>query len=77
MSDIDFKYLDSINLPEDLRTLSVQELRTVCAEVREYLVDSVSKTGGHFGAGLGAVEIAVALHYVFNTPEDKLIWDVG
>ena len=77
MSDIDYKYLNSINLPEDLRTLSVQELRTVCAEVREYLVDCVSKTGGHFGAGLGAVEIAVALHYVFNTPEDKLIWDVG
>jgi len=77
MSDIHFKYLNSINLPEDLRTLSVQELRTVCAEVREYLIDCVSKTGGHFGAGLGAVEIAVALHYVFNTPEDKLIWDVG
>lgn len=77
MSDFDYKYLNSINLPEDLRTLSVQELRTVCAEVREYLIDCVSKTGGHFGAGLGAVEIAVALHYVFNTPEDKLIWDVG
>jgi 1-deoxy-D-xylulose-5-phosphate synthase len=77
MSDIDYKYLNSINLPEDLRTLSVQELRAVCAEVREYLIDCVSRTGGHFGAGLGAVEIAVALHYVFNTPEDKLIWDVG
>jgi 1-deoxy-D-xylulose-5-phosphate synthase len=77
MSEIDFKFLNSINLPKDLRTLSVQELRTVCAEVREYLVDCVSKTGGHFGAGLGAVEIAVALHYVFNTPEDKLVWDVG
>ena len=77
MSDFDYRYLNSINLPEDLRTLSVQELRTVCAEVREYLVDCVSKTGGHFGAGLGAVEIAVALHYVFHTPEDKLIWDVG
>ena len=77
MSDIDYKLLNSINLPEDLRRLSVQELRTVCVEVREYLVDCVSKTGGHFGAGLGAVEIAVALHYVFNTPEDRLIWDVG
>ncbi|MGA3287584.1 MAG: 1-deoxy-D-xylulose-5-phosphate synthase [Bacteroidota bacterium] len=77
MSNIDYRYLNSINLPEDLRTLSVRELRTVCAEVREYLIDCVSKTGGHFGAGLGAVEIAVALHYVFNTPEDKLIWDVG
>jgi 1-deoxy-D-xylulose-5-phosphate synthase len=77
MSDSNYRYLNSINLPEDLRTLNVQELRTVCAEVREYLIDCVSKTGGHFGAGLGAVEIAVALHYVFNTPEDKLIWDVG
>jgi 1-deoxy-D-xylulose-5-phosphate synthase len=77
MSDCHYKYLDSINSPEDLRSLSVQELRIVCAEVREFLVDCVSKTGGHFGAGLGAVEIAVALHYVFHTPEDKLIWDVG
>jgi 1-deoxy-D-xylulose-5-phosphate synthase len=77
MSDFNFKYLDSINFPEDLRKLEVKELRTVCSEVREYLVDCVSKTGGHFGAGLGAVEIAVALHYVFNTPEDKLVWDVG
>ncbi len=77
MSDSQYKYLDSINFPEDLRKFNVQELRAICAEVREYLVDCVSKTGGHFGAGLGAVEIAVALHYVFNTPEDKLIWDVG
>jgi len=77
MRDFHYKYLDSINFPEDLRSLSVQELRAVCAELREFLIDCVSKTGGHFGAGLGAVEIAVALHYVFNTPEDKLIWDVG
>jgi 1-deoxy-D-xylulose-5-phosphate synthase len=77
MSDSHYKYLDSIDHPADLRVLEVQELRTVCAEVREYLIDSVSKTGGHFGAGLGAVELAVALHYVFNTPEDKLVWDVG
>jgi 1-deoxy-D-xylulose-5-phosphate synthase len=77
MSDGHYTYLDSIDLPKDLRTLNVQELRTVCAEVREYLIDCVSKTGGHFGAGLGTVEIAVALHYVFNTPEDKLVWDVG
>jgi 1-deoxy-D-xylulose-5-phosphate synthase len=77
MSDCHYKYLDSINLPEDLRSLSVQELRIVCTEVREFLVDCVSKTGGHFGAGLGAVEIAVALHYVFHAPVDKIIWDVG
>ena len=77
MSDINFQFLNSINLPEDLRKLDVQDLRTVCAEVREYLIDCVSKTGGHLGAGLGAVELTVALHYVFNTPEDKLVWDVG
>ena len=73
----DFKFLNSINHPEDLRKLSVKDLRTVCAEVREYLIDCVSQTGGHLGAGLGVVELTVALHYVFNTPEDKLVWDVG
>jgi len=77
MSDNKFQFLDSINLPEDLRKLDVQDLRTVCAEVREFLIDCVSKTGGHLGAGLGTVELTVALHYVFNTPEDKLVWDVG
>jgi 1-deoxy-D-xylulose-5-phosphate synthase len=77
MSNFNFQFLDSINLPEDLRRLEVHDLRTVCAEVREYLIDCVSKTGGHLGAGLGAVELTVALHYVFNTPEDKLVWDVG
>lgn len=77
MSDSSYKYLDTINSPEDLRALEVKDLRGVCADVRNFLVDCVSKTGGHFGAGLGAVELAVALHYVFNTPEDKLIWDTG
>jgi deoxyxylulose-5-phosphate synthase len=77
MSESNFQFLNSINLPEDLRKLDVQELRTFCAEVREYLIDCVSKTGGHLGAGLGAVELTVALHYAFNTPEDKLVWDVG
>jgi 1-deoxy-D-xylulose-5-phosphate synthase len=70
-------FLDSINYPEDLRKLDVKDLRQVSAEVREFLVDAVSKTGGHLGAGLGAVELAVALHYAFNTPHDKLVWDVG
>jgi len=77
MSDSPYKFLDRINTPSDLRALSVHDLRTVCDEVRDFLVDSVSKTGGHFGAGLGAVELAVALHYVFNTPDDKLVWDTG
>ncbi|RPI04643.1 MAG: hypothetical protein EHM64_09395, partial [Ignavibacteriae bacterium] len=56
MSEVHYQFLDSINFPEELRQLEVQELRAFCAEVREYLIDCVSKTGGHLGAGLGAVE---------------------
>jgi 1-deoxy-D-xylulose-5-phosphate synthase len=79
MSDthLNFKFLDKINYPEDLRKLELKNLPAVCAEVREFLIDSVSKTGGHFGAGLGTVELTVALHYAFQTPKDKLIWDTG
>jgi 1-deoxy-D-xylulose-5-phosphate synthase len=69
--------LSKIDFPSDLRTLDIPLLRTVCKEVRDFLVDSVSRSGGHLGAGLGAVELTVALHYVFNTPEDKLVWDTG
>src|SRR5579883_709301 len=72
-----YKFLFDINSPADLRKLEVKDLPVVCDEVREYMIDVISKIGGHFGAGLGVVELAVALHYVFNTPEDKLIWDVG
>jgi 1-deoxy-D-xylulose-5-phosphate synthase len=72
-----YTYLGQINTPADLKKLTVQELKTLCREVREHLVEAVSKTGGHLGAGLGAVELAVALHYVFDTPHDKLVWDVG
>ncbi len=71
------KFLEFIDTPADLRKLDISSLRAVCGEVREFLVDSVSKTGGHLGAGLGAVELTVALHYAFNTPEDKLVWDTG
>src|SRR5512135_3371290 len=77
MTDLHFQFLDRINYPSDLRKMSVRDLRTVSGEVRDFLIDCVSKTGGHFGAGLGTVELAVALHYVFNTPEDKLVWDTG
>ena len=77
MPEHEYQYLDAIDSPRDLRKLPVQELRRVAAEVRGLLIDSVSKTGGHFGAGLGAVELAVALHYAFETPTDKLIWDTG
>lgn len=77
MSETQYKFLNKIQSPSDLRMLSVKDLRAVSGEVRDFLIDCVSKTGGHFGAGLGSVELAVALHYVFNTPEDKLVWDTG
>lgn len=69
--------LDKINSPEDLRGLDVKELTALCAQVREYMVECCSKNPGHLGASLGAVELAVALHYVYDTPNDKLVWDVG
>lgn len=73
----DYKYLMDINSPADLRKLPASSLPAVCDEVREYIIDTISQIGGHFGAGLGMVELTVALHYVFNTPEDKIIIDTG
>ena len=72
-----YKYLDDINFPSDVKKLSQSELKVLAKEVRAELIDAVSETGGHLGAGLGVVELTVALHYIFNTPNDKLIWDVG
>ena len=69
--------LDSVNYPSELRKLSKQELKQLADELREFLIYSVSKSGGHFGAGLGVIELTLALHYVFNTPDDNLVWDVG
>src|SRR4026209_2833516 len=69
--------LESINSPSDLRALQPDQLRTVADEIRAYILETMSRVGGHTGASLGAVELAVALHYVFNTPEDRLVWDVG
>ncbi|MCC6789360.1 MAG: 1-deoxy-D-xylulose-5-phosphate synthase [Hyphomonadaceae bacterium] len=69
--------LDQIKLPADLRQLDGSQLRQVCDELRTEMISAVSQTGGHLGAGLGVVELTVALHYVFNTPADKIIWDVG
>ncbi len=70
-------YLNSINSPSDLRKLSISQIPLVADELREFLLYSVGKTGGHFGAGLGVVELTLALHYAFETPHDRLVWDVG
>jgi 1-deoxy-D-xylulose-5-phosphate synthase len=69
--------LESINSPEDLRKLNRDELGDLAAELRVFLIDSVSKTGGHLASNLGVVELTIALHYVFNTPDDRIVWDVG
>jgi len=71
------KLLEQINYPADLRKLNKEQLSQVSNELREELINVVSETGGHLGAGLGVVELTVAIHYVFNTPKDKLVWDVG
>src|SRR6516164_9415859 len=69
--------LDTIKTPDDLRRLKVDQLRQVADELRQETIDAVSVTGGHFGAGLGVVELTTAIHYIFDTPRDRLIWDVG
>tara|TARA_Y100000817_G_C16851140_1_gene542125 strand:+ start:13 stop:1902 length:1890 start_codon:yes stop_codon:yes gene_type:complete len=72
-----FKVLDKIDYPSDIKKLDDQELVILSKELREFLIDSVSKTGGHLAAGLGTIELTIALHKIFNTPKDKLIWDIG
>ena len=69
--------LAQIQYPADLRKFKEHELKRICDELRQYIIDVVSVKGGHFGASLGVVELTVALHYVFNTPHDQLVWDVG
>ena len=69
--------LNSINSPADLRDLSKAQLKPLADELRAFVLDSVSKTGGHLSSNLGTVELTIALHYVFNTPEDRIVWDVG
>jgi 1-deoxy-D-xylulose-5-phosphate synthase len=71
------RLLDQINFPADLRKLKKNQLKQVSEELRKELINVVSETGGHLGAGLGVVELTVAIHYIFNTPKDKLVWDVG
>src|ERR1700716_2701080 len=69
--------LQNINSPADLRRLEPEELQTVAEDIRQYILETMSRVGGHTGASLGAVELAVALHYAFDTPHDRLVWDVG
>ena len=77
MNNNRYPLLSEINYPADLRALDAQQMQTVSDELRSYLLDSVAISGGHFAAGLGAIEITIALHYVFNTPHDRIVWDVG
>jgi len=72
-----YPLLSQIESPADLRRLPVAKLGAVADELREFLVQTVSQMGGHFAAGLGTVELTVALHYIFETPHDRLVWDVG
>ena len=72
-----YPLLMAINSPADLRALPSEQLKPVADELRQYLIETVSQMGGHFAAGLGTVELTVALHYIFNTPHDRLVWDVG
>src|SRR5436190_10339861 len=71
------KLLEHINTPADLRRLRMDELPDLADEIRQYILETMARVGGHTGASLGAVELAVALHYAFDTPHDRLVWDVG
>ncbi len=72
-----YEYLFNVDSPSDIKDFSVVELKGLCAEIRQYMVDVISQVGGHFGGGLGSVELTVALHKVFNTPDDLIVWDTG
>ena len=74
---MEYKYINTIDSPADLKKLKVEELPAVCAELRQFIIETLSKHPGHLGSSLGTIELTVALHYVFDTPADKLVWDVG
>ena len=74
---MEYKYINKIDSPADLKKLKVDELPAVCAELRDFIIETLSKNPGHLGSSLGTIELTVALHYVFDTPNDKLVWDVG
>lgn len=70
-------YLNKVNSPEDIKKLNTKEMEELAEEIRQFLIESISKTGGHLASNLGVVELTLALHKVFDSPKDKLIWDVG
>ncbi|MBQ1841535.1 MAG: 1-deoxy-D-xylulose-5-phosphate synthase, partial [Bacteroidales bacterium] len=72
-----YSILDKVNTPQDIKGLSIKELETLCAEIRDYMVQCTSKNPGHLGSSLGCVELIVALHFIYNTPKDKIVFDVG
>ena len=74
---MEYRYINTIDSPADLKKLKVEELPAVCAELRQFIIETLSKHPGHLGSSLGTIELTVALHYVFDTPADKLVWDVG
>ena len=77
MKPRDYKYLDSIDSPADLKTLAKENLDEVCSELRQFIIDEISKNPGHLDSSLGTVELSVALHYVFDTPYDRVVWTLG
>ena len=77
VGNMEYTYINKIDSPADLKKLKVEELPAVCAELRQFIIEALSKNPGHLGSSLGAIELTVALHYVFDTPNDQLVWDVG
>ena len=77
MEKLQYNVLEKVNTPADLKKLNSEELKYLCDEIRAYIIDVLANNPGHLASSLGTVELTIALHYVFNTPDDKLIWDVG
>ena len=76
-TNINIPLLKTINSPKDLKKLGIGQLDTLCQELRTFIIDQLCKNPGHFGSSLGTVELTVALHYIYNTPYDRIVWDVG
>ena len=72
-----FEFLGKLNLPDDLKKLNINELETLATEIRNKMIETVSKNGGHLSSNLGVVELSIAMHKIFNSPDDKFVWDVG